>query len=417
VLRDQAFATLALDGELSRLDLSTRERGLATELTYGVLRHQSRLDRALLAAATKGLKVAPAILVALRVAAYQLIFLDRVPAHAAVDDAVRAVKRTAGPRMAGFANGLLRRLAKDGEPALPKAGTPLDQVELEHSLPRWIAEELAAQVGEDDLVAASAGFCQSAGLALRANRLRIHRDELRARLLAEKEDADVIASAHASEGLHARGLGSPDRSPSFQAGLWSVQDIGAQMVGELAAPAKGMRVLDACAGVGGKSTHLAELMDDEGEVWAVDVSERKLGLLADSKRRLGLASIQSRVADLTSVDSLAGEQFDIVVLDAPCSGLGVLRRHPEAKWRMTPSDLPVLRSTQERLLDQMAACVRPGGHLVYSVCTFTSAEGPEQAAAFLGRHPVFTAAAEQRTWPHQHLADGFFASKFVRNKW
>jgi 16S rRNA (cytosine967-C5)-methyltransferase len=417
VERGGAWATLALDAELERSTLDDRDRRLAAELVYGVLRHQTRLDRALSAHADLRRTPAAVVLV-LRVAAYQLLFLDRIPAHAAVDDAVNAARLTSGPKVGGFANAVLRKVAAGKEPALPDE--PRARLEIEHSMPAWIIDELAAALGDPaQLPAAVAALSQPAPLAIRARAGRNDRDELRAILEAEGAKVEVPAITRA--GLVVSGLGQTGASPSFRAGRWTVQDLGAQLVGELAAPAPGARILDACAGVGGKSTHLAELTGDQAHIDAADNGRQKLKLGAATARRLGLASVHPVEADLLD-PAAAGlhDRYDLVVLDAPCTGLGVLRRHPEAKWRLVAADVGRMAELQARLLAALAPRVAPGSVLVYSVCTFTEREGPGQIARFLAAHPDFAPEAvadrpaEVRTWPHDHGADAFYMARLRR---
>jgi len=409
-----AWATLALDAELERSGLEDRDRRLAAELVYGVLRNRTRIDRALAAHADLR-RTPPAVVVALRVAVHQLLFLDRVPAHAAVDDAVSAARVAGGQRLAGFANAVLRKLSTTREPPLPTDERA--RLEVQYSMPDWIIDELAAALGDEtQLAAAVAGLSQPATLAIRANLTRSTRDEVRAAL--EGEGATVAVPAATRAGLLVSGLGAPDASASFRAGLWTVQHLGAQLVGELAAPAAGTRILDACAGVGGKSTHLAELTGDGATVDAADTSRQKLRLGAGTARRLGLKGIRTVEVDLLDrAGPGLAPAYDLVVLDAPCSGLGVLRRHPEAKWRLRPDDVPRMADLQARLLDALASRVAPGGALVYSVCTFTGREGPEQVARFLERHSDFARApgvAEVRTWPHIEGADAFYVARLLR---
>ena len=455
VAGESAFATLALGAALAESGLDARERRLATELVYGVLRHQARIDRALAAMTPRGLaKVSPAALAILRVAAYELLFLDRIPAHATVSSAVTAVQRLGGPRLAGFANGVLRRLAREGEPALPPTTDLRAHLTVACSLPRWIIDRLAAEVGEDELTAAATALNEPAPLTLRAQRLRVDRAGLITRLRGEQPEITLQPSPWAPQALLAHGLGDPERSPAHAAGLFTIQDVGAQLVGHLLAPAPGWRILDACAGVGGKSTHLAELAGDRAMVDAVDISPVKLALCADAARRLGLSGVRTACVDLTAAPAdgapdrwrAAGlaDLYDAAVLDAPCTGLGVLRRHPEAKTRLTPEDIGRLAALQARLLEAVAARVRPGGVLVYSVCTFTHEEGPAQIEAFLATHPGFAlepppgptaptdtepavdwrrlagvtigegVPAQFRTWPHRHGTDGFFLARLRR---
>jgi 16S rRNA (cytosine967-C5)-methyltransferase len=196
-----------------------------------------------------------------------------------------------------------------------------------------------------------------------------------------------------------------------------VQDVAAQLVGRLCGATPGERILDACAGVGGKSTHLAQLAGGSVHIDAADLSQRKLDLGVDAARRLGLADrIHPVLADLTAPPPGAlADHYDRILLDAPCSGLGTLRRHPEGKWRRRPAELPALAALQARLLDSLASRVRPGGVLVYSVCTFTIEEGPMQIDRFLKAHPEFTSDRGLTTWPHREDCDAFFAARLLRS--
>jgi 16S rRNA (cytosine967-C5)-methyltransferase len=404
--RGGAWASHALDGELGRSGLDERDRRLAAEIVYGVLRQRSRIDRALGAYADLK-KTPPTVLDALRVATYQILFL-RVPAHAAVDDAVEAIRRGhGGAKLGGFANAVLRKVSTAGEPALPT--DPRARREVEHSTPGWIIDALEAT--GTDVAAAVAAFASSAPLWIRVNLTRATRDEVAEILTAE---GATVAPGDAPAALRLSGIGDPSLSPSFARGLWTVQDLGAQRISILAAPAPGARILDACTGVGGKSTHLAELAPG-ASIDAADLSKQKVRLAAETAARLGHTTIRAIAGDLLDPALPLAPEYDLVVLDAPCSGLGVLRRHPEAKWRLTPADVTRVAVQPAQLLDAVAARVAPGGVLVYSVCTFTRTEGPDQAARFLERHPSFAVDGEAlHTWPHQDGGDAFFAVRLRR---
>jgi 16S rRNA (cytosine967-C5)-methyltransferase len=401
---DGAWATLALDGELARSGLAERDRRLAAELVYGVLRHRSRLDHALAAYADLGRTPAKARNV-LRMAAYQLLLLDRVPAHAAVNHAVGAARTIGGQKLAGFTNAVLRNLSRKGEPAPP--AERMARLAVQYSLPRWILDELAAAT--DDLDALAARFAEPPPLVARVNRRRTTRDALVGELAAEGITATPVPELPWA--LVLDGAGDPARNAAFVAGKWTVQDAGAQRVGELAAPTPGMRILDACAGVGGKSTHLAELIDDTGTIDAADQSATKLALLAETAQRLGLGCIRAHACDLLDPKAPLGTGYDRIVIDAPCSGLGVLRRHPDAKWRLDAATVPRLAALQAQLLDAIVPRLAPGGILVYAVCTFTRAEGPEQIAALAARHGLVV-LDEMTTWPPH--ADAFYIARLAR---
>jgi len=403
VAKEGAWATPALDGELARAGLDERDRRLAAELVYGVLRHRTRLDRAIAAHADLK-KTPPRVVTALRVAAYQLLFLDRVPAYAAVDDAVAAARDASGPKLGGFVNAVLRKVVAKKEPPLP--ADPRERLEVEHSLPRWILDELDAAGG----LAHAPAFAQAAPIVARGNRRKTTREALIEHFRAAGVTATPVdVDGKTPMALVLDGLGDPARSPSFLAGLWTVQDAGAQVVAEVAAPRAGMKILDACAGVGGKSTHLAELADDAATIDAADQNATKLGLCGETASRLGLTSIRRHACDLLGPE-LPGP-YDLIVLDAPCTGLGVLRRHPDAKWRLQPGDVPRMAALQTQLLDAVVRRLAPGGALVYSVCTFTRAEGPDQVRALAARAGL-RVVVEHRTWPP--AADAFYLARLER---
>jgi 16S rRNA (cytosine967-C5)-methyltransferase len=262
---------------------------------------------------------------------------------------------------------------------------------------------------------------------VRANTLRATRDELAAALAVERPAARVTPSARVPEALRVDGGGDPATTRAFAEGRLAVQDLAAQEVARLVAPEPGWTLLDACAGVGGKSTHLAALAGDRARIDAADRSERKLELCAESARRLGVSSLRTIVSDLSKPGTTIAASYDAVLLDAPCSGLGVLRRHPEAKWRRSderarastsPSahgrlDTGGLVALQAALLEALAPRARRV--LVYSVCTFTDEEGPAQIERFLAAHPELARDGEPLvTWPHRDDADAFFAVRLVR---
>jgi 16S rRNA (cytosine967-C5)-methyltransferase len=429
-----AFANRALSAALDRAPaLGAAERGLATELVYGVLRRRARLDRALEAFARSGLGgLDPRVRTALRVGAYQLLFLDRVPAYAAVDETVEACKLLGGVGVGRLANALLRRVAERGEPPLPEAAAdPRGHLVEAAGLPAWLAGLLLAELPVSDALAFGDSVGAPAPLALRANALRAAREAVLERLRSERPEATLETSAVAPDALLARDLNAPAATEAFREGLFAVEDTGAQVVVELCGARAGERILDACAGLGGKSAHLASLAGDGARIEAVDLAAAKLDEARETFARLGVRGVTTRAVDLTRSFPDADARFERVLLDAPCSGLGVLRRHPEALVRRTADDLPRLAGQQRRMLDTLAPLVAPGGVLTYSVCTFERIECEDVVAAFLAAHADFRLeppppsgrvpwarltdpAGCVRTWPHRDDADAFFAARLVR---
>ena len=447
VEQEGAFANRALTSALDRApDLSQPERGLATELVYGVLRRRARLDRALEAVADRGLAALdPVTRTALRVGAYQLLFLDRVPAYAAVNDAVETTKRVSGgARRAGLVNALLRRISERGEPPLPDPERdPLGYLIEACGFPPWLARLGIRELGAPVVVALGADIGAPAPLTLRANRLaNVSRDELARRLADERPGATLTPSPVAPDALVARGLDAPARTVAFARGDFAIQDVGAQVVAELCGAAPGERVLDACAGLGGKTAHLAALAGNQAHIDAVDVSPPKLAQAEEQWRRLGVTGVRAVIADLTHPLPATAGLYDRVLLDAPCAGLGTLRRHPEILVRRSEADLALLAATQGRMLEVVSPHVAPGGTLVYAVCTFDRAEGADVIATFLAspagasfRHEPPQAAAARardgdgdgvpwgrvtdaegfvRLWPARDDADAFFVARLRR---
>jgi len=369
-----------------------------------------------------------AVRIALRLGAYQILFLDRVPAYAAVDDAVGACKQISGRGVAGFANALLRRLAREGEPPLPDAAAdPAGHLVAAAGLPPWLAELLLAELSVGEALAFAASIADPPPVTLRANTGRATREALAAALAPERPGALVTPSEIAPDALDARRLDAPAATRAWQGGLFAIADAGAQIVAELCGAAAGERILDACAGSGGKTAHLLALAGDRARVDAIDVAADKLDAARATLKRLGLTGAAFTVADLTKPLADPSPRYDRILLDAPCSGLGVLRRHPEALARRAPADLETLAAQQLRMLSAVAPALRPGGLLIYAVCTFERRECEDVVAAFLRAHPRFTienpaaaggrvpwarladAAGAVRTWPHRDGADGFFA--------
>lgn len=426
VERDGAFADLALEAELDRRPLEPRDRGLATELVYGTLRWQRYLDWILAPHCRRALdSLDPRVRVLLRMTAYQLARLERVPAFAAVNDAVTLARGT--PGVAELVNAVLRSLARRGarerEPAPP--ADPVEALATRCSFPTWLAERWVARYGVDEARALMSAMNERPPLTVRANALRLTREALTERLSLEERLA-TRPTAHAPEGLVVEHGGPPGAWRAFAEGACTVQDEASMLVARLLEPRPGDTVADVCAAPGTKTTHLAELMADQGRVLAFDRERARLARVAEATARLGLQSVETIEG---AVEALAGRfpaACDGVLVDAPCTNLGVLRRHPEVKWRRAPRDLPVSAARQRAILDAAASLVRPGGRLVYATCSLEPEENDDVARAFLAAHPDFAvdppaafplalgADGVLRCLPHRHATDGFTAIRFRR---
>lgn len=403
-----AFASSALRAAFAEApELPAAERGLATEIVYGVLRRRGFLDRALKQASGRPIKdLNPKLHDLLRAGAYQLLYLDRVPAHAVVDTAVEMAKKRGGPKAAGATNAILRKLSALPPEAriptpVPLAKDPVRSVAEHAGLPHRLAELLVADLGPETALAFALASLEPAPLTLRANRRRTTQAAL-----AEEVGGEPGALPY-SVRLPGRTHALPSDLPSVREGRASPQDDASMRVVALLDPQPGERILDVCSAPGGKTCDIAERMNDTGTIIAHDRLPERLKRVDENAARLGLSIIQS--TDLLPPED---ELFDRVLVDAPCSGLGTLRRHPEIRWRFTTEDLANLTRTQAKVLADGARRLKPGGVLVYSVCTVTKAEGEAQIQA-LGEE--FQREAVLHTGPHQEGApDGFFAARLVK---
>lgn len=431
VERGGAYADLALHAALRGDELGPRDRALATELVYGTLRWRGRLDWMLNAMLDRGFAgLEPLVATLLRVGAYQIVFGERIPARAAVDQSVRSARAVGAVRAAGLVNAVLRRLATEKDAiALPDLERdPVGHLRHALSLPHWIALRLLELYGARSAAALASASNAVPPLVARVNRTRTDRASLWAELAGRLPD--VRLGALAPEALQLGHGGHPARDPAFLEGRFSVQDEASQLVVELLEPRPGERVLDACAAPGTKALAIAERVGPQGEVVASDRSAARLHRVGRDARRLGLANVTTRHLDASQPLPELGAAFDRVLVDVPCSGLGTLRRNPDARWRLRPEDVPKLAEIQRAILARAASVLRPGGTLVYSTCTLLPEENEQVVTAFLERAPGFRLAtgaalpaavravmAEDgcmRTLPHRHGSDGFFAARLER---
>ncbi len=402
-----------------------RDLALLHELVKGSLRWRGRLDWALDKRLHMGLEsTMPWVRNVLRMGAYQLLFLDRVPTHAAVDESVKLAHKYTHPAAAGMVNSVLRRIAEDRDRIEWPAGDDAESLAIWGSHPSWIVERWLARFGAEATRALLMADNRAIPTGLRVNALRGTRDELLAELAREEVPARV--AERSPDVLWIEGQIAAGRLAAFQAGRCTAQDESEALVARIVAPEPTDRVLDLCAAPGGKCTHLAELMRDEGEVWAMERDAHRVGALEATIARLGLDSIHVVHGD--GRDHEFPMPFDRVLVDAPCSGFGVLGRRADARWRKTPEMFGELPALQLQLLSAAAARVVPGGVLVYSVCSFEPEETDAVVEQFLASHPDFrvesvaglvaadlvTPEGWMRVLPHVHGCDGAFAARFRR---
>ncbi|MCD9023259.1 16S rRNA (cytosine(967)-C(5))-methyltransferase RsmB [Cohnella silvisoli] len=397
-----AYSGLELNQALQSSELSRPDAALATELVYGTIQRLNTIDYEL-KSRVKGWpgKVEPWVRSLLRMSYYQLRWLTRVPPHAVVDEAVRIAKKRGHAGIAGLVNGVLRGLLREGvETTLPGNLTVAERISLIHSHPLWLVErwisEFGAQITEDICAANNEHPHASA----RINPLRASRDAV----IRGMTDAglEVKPSELFHDGIVASKAGNLVHSDWYKQGYITVQDESSMLVAAAADPKPGMLVLDCCAAPGGKTTHLAEIMRNEGKVIANDVHAHKEQLIRQQAERLGLTSVETMTEDALELsERLPPQSCDVVLLDAPCSGLGVIRRKPEIKWNKTAEDITSLSILQSQLLRKVQSLVKPGGVLVYSTCTIAMEENEGTIRQFLAEFPEFSLDPK---WPEEVLA-------------
>lgn len=429
---EQAFARLA-----AHANLTPEDQALAFELVYGVLRHRATLDWQLNAVASRPVHRLPAVVAAiLRLGAYQMRYLDRIPVSAAVNESVKLAKGVKGRDWSGVVNGILRNVNRTEIEWPDRAQDPMNGLSVTYSCPTWLTRRWIDRWGIETAEAMCRHTVTIPPLTLRTNTLRCSREQLETRLGAE--GYTVSRTPVSPQGLILEKCGSLQALPVLQEGWCYVEDEAAQLVPLLLDVQPRQRVLDACAAPGGKCSHLAALMRNQGEIVATDPEPRRLKRLQANLDTLGVTCVETvKIADKATFtsptfhDTWGRTGFDRILVDAPCSSLGVLRRHPEAKWQKTSSQLDRHAERQSDILEQVAPYLRPGGILVYSACSTEPEETTQIVSRFCQDHPEFCHESSAR-WlpPHAHSLtnpdgdfltfgfrdnmDGFFAARLRR---
>jgi len=412
--------------------LSSLDRGLLTELLYGCVRRQRSLDALIDQLGKKPADQQPPDLrLILHLGLYQLRYLNQIPAAAAVNTSVELAKQNGFTGLAAVVNGLLRQYARLAESEMDPLQLPQEIVPrlgVLHSYPDWIVAVWLEQFGRSQTDTLCEWLNQPPWIDLRVNPLRASLETVEDALQAA--GIAVGRMPHLPQALRLlQPVGAINQLPGFEQGWWMVQDCSAQLVGYLVDPQPGNVIVDACAAPGGKTMHLAELMRDDGTIWACDRTAARLRKLEQNRDRLGLQSIHPLVGDSRQMPQWVGH-CDRVLLDVPCSGLGTLHRHADARWRQTPDSVKELAALQQELLEQAATWIKPDGWLVYATCTLHPWENEQQIQHFLERHPDWAIApptpdsppahfATPEGWvkvlPHQHQMDGFFMVRLRKN--
>ena len=420
-----AWADAALKANLRRDGLSGAEAALCSRIVYGVMQNRLLLDFYLGAYCSQKIDhLQPPLAEILRVGAYQILFLNKVPDSAAVNQAVEQAKSNGRAKASGLVNAVLRQVSRNKNhlPPIPDRDE-IQHLSIRYSHPKWLVKRLLTLLGREAAEAALAADNAPAPLTIQVNPLKTNAEALAAAL----ESSGVTIQAHpwVPGCLELEHAGDLTALAPFQDGKFLVQDPAARLVSQIAGVRPGMRVLDVCAAPGGKSFSAAFQMEDRGEIVACDLHENKLKRIREGAERLGLTCIRTEAADGRVFRPEWEASFDVVLVDAPCSGLGIIRKKPDIRYKK-PDDMFALPVIQRAILDNAARYVKPGGTLVYSTCTILPEENEGVTDSFLAEHPDFgrtpftlpSPAGETEgqvtLWPHRHDTDGFYICRMER---
>jgi 16S rRNA (cytosine967-C5)-methyltransferase len=417
----QQFSNKLIQDMYKNKDIPTIDKGFISKIVYGVIENKLYLDFVIRKFSSVRLKkIEPSILNILRMSAYQFIYLDKTPDSAVVNEAVKLTKK-ASFRHSGFVNGLLRNLMRDfNKVQLPnKEKETVSYLSIKYSHPEWLVDRWLGVFGLDFTEELLSANNQTPNLSIRVNTLKTNREDLMTNLTSmgiSCEKSDIV-----EDGIiitDSKPLSLNDNE-AFVNGLFTVQDESSMKVSELLAPKAGEHVLDLCAAPGGKSTHMSQLMEGKGQVIACDLTDKKLVLIKENINRLGLKNIQMKVNDATLKNESFLDRFDKVLVDAPCSGLGIIRRKPDIKYQKSLEDLVALKDIQTKIIEQASSYVKSGGVLMYSTCTIEENENRKIVDAFLASHPEFSILPfedqeDLQLYPNVHGTDGFYCCKLKR---
>ena len=410
-----AWADGALKSALGRAKLDSRDAALATALTYGVLQNRMLLDYRIEPYCKGGLRgLEPVILDILRIGACQILLMDKIPPSAAVNEAVEMAKAHRRPRAAGLVNAILRNLSRE-----KSALSPVEDLSIRYSHPRWLVDAYMELLGREEAEEALAEDNRPVPMSIQRNPLRCSREELEAEL-PSAEPHPWLPDCYTLTGT-----GDLEALPAFLQGRFMVQDAAAKLVGMVAGCHSGDAVIDVCAAPGGKSFAMAMAMGDQGSILSCDIHANKLRQVERGAERLGITCLRTLQADGRAFREELAESADVVVCDVPCSGLGIIRKKPDIRYKRL-EDLAGLPAIQGEILANASRYVKPGGTLVYSTCTVLPRENQQVVDEFLRDHPGFIRApfslpgpvgettGEITLWPQRHQTDGFYICKLRR---
>lgn len=425
ISQNQAFSNISINKHLKGKNIEAQDRKFITELVYGVIENKIYLDFIISKLSKLKLeKINIDILNIIRMGLYQIIFLDRVPAFAAVNESVNLAKKI-NYKSSGFVNGILRSYLRNMDsiklPSIEES--PVQYLSILYSHPEWMVSRWLNEFGINDTQELLKANNETPKLTIRTNTLKINKQDLIKEL--QEENIRISEANYISEAIHVESLGNIEGLSSFKKGYFQIQDESSMLVALILDPKPGEYVIDVCSAPGGKTTHMAQLMNNKGYILARDIYEHKLKLIQENARRLGIDIIETQLFNAKEIDQDLLEKADKVLVDAPCSGLGIIRRKPELKYNKKPDDIDAIAKLQLEILANASKYVKKGGYLVYSTCTIEDIENTGVVESFVNHNKDFEIvdvndllpkALKANTkylklYPHLHKTDGFFISK------
>jgi 16S rRNA (cytosine967-C5)-methyltransferase len=429
--KDHGFSHLLINQAIQREKLNEKDEALLTQIVYGTIEHKMTLDYYLSSFIKQNKKLDPWIRMLLRMSVYQMVYLTKVPDHAIIHEAVEIAKKKGHRGIQGFVNGVLRNIQRKGVPPISEISDPVERLSIETSHPKWLINNWIEQYGFETTKAICEANVGKQATSVRIQPLRISRDEAIMRL--ESEGFEVKASKFSDQGIIIN-KGNILKSDLFKEGLLSIQDQSSMLVAEVMQAKPEMEVLDACSAPGGKATHIAEKMENKGKVFAHDLHKKKIKLIEDKQESLQLSIIEGSAQDARKLQEIYEPgTFDRILIDAPCSGLGVIRSKPEIKYEKTKEDINRLQTIQVAILNHVAPLLKDDGRLVYSTCTIEKNENEQVIEHFLEMNseyevdeeffkdlPEFLQSSSGITafglqlFPHEFDTDGFFLTRLKK---
>ena len=435
VLEKGAFTNIAVNNLLKETNFSPLERRFITEIVYGTVKNKSSIEWIRDKFVSKK-KIDSWINYILLTGIYQLLYLDKVPVSAACNESVNLAKKYGNPGSVKFVNGVLRNIARNQDKiSFPDVNEdPVEHISVVYSHPKWLIKRWVDEYGVEETITLCKHNNSKSPNTIRVNTLKVDIEQLKEKLL--NNDINVAKTLYAPEGLEIENFEQIDKIEAFVQGLFIMQDEASMLVARCLSPAIHSTIIDACAAPGSKTTHLAQLAKDECKILAFDIHSHKLKLIQQNARRLGVTSIIVQKLEAQSLGELYQEKIDYLLLDVPCSGLGVLRRRADLRWKKNQQQINELAKVQFEIIEGASRCLKPGGTLVYSTCTMTHEENHDVVKMFLEKNPNYrfdsllpyipdrlaldpelSYSAERgfmQILPQRHNMDGFFISRIIR---